>query len=751
MGGINASFANTNGTVLTSAFRVDSTGNFPFGPALAYSPEADVFLVVWTVGGGQVRGRLVRYGVNALGSADFALSGTGVASGAWAPAVAYSPTSQEFLVAFSKGGTGFARVSTAGAVIGQPVLASVPVASGYHWTESPAVAWNPTNNEFLLTYAQELSPGWQIRAHRISAGQLVGGMATVHSAGSTKMPDVQLQHPGRKVSRDLVSGQSLRHLWPDAECRRHGCDDAAADAAVKLRLLRRQLAGVQLVQPQVCRGDDHAAVCCGRRHARHNRRRAVSTAGVPSTAMRYVEADSGNRFFPEIAGSSTNNRFLVSFNKSHATFYGQMLATGGSVDPGGGGIPSPLSVTSFTPNKSFPITLGTSVTFTAGVSGGTGPHTYRFVTYNASTGWAITQDYSALNTFTYFPNVGTNAVQVWVRNAGSAADYDAYTSSGFFTVSGTTTPVVTSFTANKTFPQPINSLDHLHGHLVGRRESAVPFVTYNASTGWAITQDYSALNTFSYYPGSGTNAVQVWVRNAGSSADYQAYRSAGTSRYPGSPGAGHQLHRQQDVAAAGQHVADLQRDGNGRSNTLQDRFVTYNGSVGWRITQDYSSLNTFTYFPGVGTNAVQVWVRSAGSLADYDAYRTSGLFTITSLNPPTGVTLTPLQAFPAGYNTLVSFTASAVGGTNVQYRFVTYNQARAGDHAGLRRDQHLRLLSGGRHECGAGLGAQRGVHCGLRGVGAVRATSTSTPTSRRARRLDSTLPPAAPALRKGYH
>ena len=78
-GRIFASFANSNGTALTSAFRLDTTGNFPFGPALAYSPEADVFLVVWIVGGGQVRGRLVRYGVNALGSADFAVSGKRVA------------------------------------------------------------------------------------------------------------------------------------------------------------------------------------------------------------------------------------------------------------------------------------------------------------------------------------------------------------------------------------------------------------------------------------------------------------------------------------------------------------------------------------------------------------------------------------------------------------------------------------------------------------------------------------------------
>ena len=41
----------------------------------------------------------------------------------------------------------------------------------------------------------------------------------------------------------------------------------------------------------------------------------ISTAGVPSTPMRYVEADSGNRFFPEIDGSCTNNRFLVSFQQ----------------------------------------------------------------------------------------------------------------------------------------------------------------------------------------------------------------------------------------------------------------------------------------------------------------------------------------------------------------------------------------------------------------------------------------------------
>jgi Putative binding domain, N-terminal len=332
-GRINASFANTNGTVVSTAFRVDSTANWPFGPAMAYSPEADVFLVVWSIGGGQVRGRLVRYGANALGSVDFAVSGTGVASGAWAPAVAYSPTSQEFLVAYAKGGTRIARVSTAGAVIGQPVLASVPAASGYHWTESPSLAWNPTNNEFLLTYAQELSPGWQIRAHRISAGQLVGGIATVHAAGSTKMPDVQYSSQagkylvtwfqgnpygiyGRLLNADATVATAPQPMLPS----NYGSYDANS---LGYNSFSHKFA-VATITPQSVAGVGWRDTIGGAE---------VSTAAVPSTPMRYVEADSGNRFFPEIAGSSTNNRFLVSFNKSHATFYGQILATGGGSEP----------------------------------------------------------------------------------------------------------------------------------------------------------------------------------------------------------------------------------------------------------------------------------------------------------------------------------------------------------------------------------------------------------------------------------
>ncbi len=334
-GRVFASFANSNGTALTAAFRLDTTANFPFGPAVAYSPEADVFLVVWVNGAGQVRGRLVRYGVNALGSADFAVSGEKVAGGAWSPAVAYSRTSQEFLVAYSKGSTKVARVSTAGGIIGQAVTVSAALASGYHWTQDPALTWNSANNEFLLTYAQELSPGWQIRAQRISEGHALGSPTVVQQAGSTKMPDAQYSAQsgkylvtwfqtspygiyGRMVNASGSLVGSPQPMLPS----NYGTYDANS-------LAYNDYSGtfaIASLTPQLVGGVSRDTIGGAE----------VSSAGTPSTAMRFVEADSGNRFYPEIAATGTNNRFLTVFNKSHATFYGQILASGG-----GGSEPPP--------------------------------------------------------------------------------------------------------------------------------------------------------------------------------------------------------------------------------------------------------------------------------------------------------------------------------------------------------------------------------------------------------------------------
>lgn len=66
----------------------------------------------------------------------------------------------------------------------------------------------------------------------------------------------------------------------------------------------------------------------------------VSNGGVPSTAMRFVEAaaGTGHRRYPEVAASDNNARFLTIFNKQQSTFWGQLLNT---ATGGGGGQPPP--------------------------------------------------------------------------------------------------------------------------------------------------------------------------------------------------------------------------------------------------------------------------------------------------------------------------------------------------------------------------------------------------------------------------
>ena len=55
----------------------------------------------------------------------------------------------------------------------------------------------------------------------------------------------------------------------------------------------------------------------------------------------------------------------------------------------------------------------------------------------AATGWVVGQDYSSSNTFTWFPPPGENAMQVWVRAAGSTATYQDWLSTGVFSIGAT--------------------------------------------------------------------------------------------------------------------------------------------------------------------------------------------------------------------------------------------------------------------------------------------------------------------------
>jgi hypothetical protein len=88
-------------------------------------------------------------------------------------------------------------------------------------------------------------------------------------------------------------------------------------------------------------------------------------------------------------------------------------------------IAPPLTVASLTASNTPG--AGVTTTWTAQTSGGTAPVQYEFWRLDAD-GWHMVQGYSTNNTYTWTPSLGsagTHVLQVWVRNAGSAAEYDA--------------------------------------------------------------------------------------------------------------------------------------------------------------------------------------------------------------------------------------------------------------------------------------------------------------------------------------
>src|SRR5262249_53780658 len=85
------------------------------------------------------------------------------------------------------------------------------------------------------------------------------------------------------------------------------------------------------------------------------------------------------------------------------------------------------TITSIIPTPASPSAAGVPVTWKATTTGNPGPLVYQFWRYDAGV-WKMAQDYSANNNYTWIPlaaDQGVHYVSVWVRNAASAAAFEA--------------------------------------------------------------------------------------------------------------------------------------------------------------------------------------------------------------------------------------------------------------------------------------------------------------------------------------
>ena len=284
-----------------------------------------------------------------------------------------------------------------------------------------------------------------------------------------------------------------------------------------------------------------------------------------------------------------------------------------------------LTATSLTADRSFPVPANTPVTWVARATGGTGPYTFMFYVKNGAGPWTVGQGWSSSNTFTWVPaSAGTYVLQVWIRNAGSTAVYDAWHGAGPVTITAAAPLTATSLTADRSFPVPANTpVTWVARVFGGTAPYTFKFYIKNGAGPWTVAQDWSSSNTLTWKPQSaGSYLLQVWIRNAGSAASYDAWRGSGPVAVSGATllaVTGLSVSPASALTAGG--PATIKATVSGGAGPYAYKFYVFNG-VSWSIGRDWGPADSWTWAPpAAGTYSMQVWVRNAGSVSAYDAWK----------------------------------------------------------------------------------------------------------------------------------
>ncbi len=272
-------------------------------------------------------------------------------------------------------------------------------------------------------------------------------------------------------------------------------------------------------------------------------------------------------------------------------------------------------------------------------------------------------------------NVLTSSVgsSHWIHAA-----FEDWKSSGFFSVTGAPAVAVTSLTSNVAFPvsfgTPITWTATATG---GTALLQYQFWRLRQGVGWTMVQDYSPNNTFTWTPGvseGGTYSLQVWVKSAGSTATFEAWRGSDNFAVTG-PAAVTVTSFTTSVPLPAPVFSPITwtATATGGVGPLLYQFWRLRQGVGWTMVQDYSTLNTFSWTPveaDAGSYVLQVWVKSSLSSAAFDAWSSTGNFQISLPGPVQITSLASSVMFPATVGTPITLSAMATGGSPpVQFKF----------------------------------------------------------------------------------
>lgn len=275
--------------------------------------------------------------------------------------------------------------------------------------------------------------------------------------------------------------------------------------------------------------------------------------------------------------------------------------------------------------SSYRATPGTSVSWTANASCAQGDSPqYRYYVQAPGQPFVMLRDYSPDPNYVWDTtglSPGQYNWQVWVRSS-TASTYETCASRTFTLSSGSSCSTV-RITSNADVAHAAGKDVTLTANVSGCSTPEYRwYVRSPGSTSWTLAQDYGpggATYTFSTVPG--TYDVQVWVRQSGSVAPYEAYASYSLMVQGGGVCTSVNV-----TASAGPFIPTgipltLTATAGGCATAEYRWYMRGPGAPAWTVVQDYGAGgSTYTFTTQTGTYEFQAWARKVGSTAAYEAY-----------------------------------------------------------------------------------------------------------------------------------
>jgi hypothetical protein len=352
-------FVSADGTPLGTAFYIPTSGTHDQGPRTAYSPHLGGFLVVWfdtrvNPNVPQIWGRLVKFGAGGAPSfpgGDFLVGApAGGTNGEKVLDVAYATTSQRFLVVYNRIG-GFDIEGRLVDLNGAPVGGPISITADIHYQTEPSVTYSPTSNQFLVAWGQWYEPtgpgAIQVRTVDANSGAL-GGIHQPNVAAACNVPQVEYN---AGTNQFYLAWYQTGNIFG----RILNIDGSPAGNTSVIAANYASYDGLGLAHNPV--SGTYFAVFHGNAPSSLPQEDAgvqVSAGGVPDIPITVTQTGSlvGN-FYPRVTAHTGIKEWMVSTGTGFTHFSGQRIKTGSS-GPGGPPPPPPP------PPSPSPITIDLS-------------------------------------------------------------------------------------------------------------------------------------------------------------------------------------------------------------------------------------------------------------------------------------------------------------------------------------------------------------------------------------------------------